>query len=576
MTEKLQFRVLYRQFLFRMVDLELLSSSAQGDISRLLGQLAAMLIFFSSGLGLFAVLFNERLMPPRIQLVTIWSIEHFLIETTMLVVGLFAVLSWDSAFPDRRDILVLAPLPVRARTMFVAKLAALGVALGLGVVCFNCLGGLAWPMLHFTPEDGFALRSLAAYWIAVALGGIFLFGSVLTLQGLAAQLLPRRHFLRISALLQLGAFCAMLAGVLLEPMLEIPEALVAPANRHWLEWMPPYWFWGLFEKLNGSAIPGWAPPGVAEVWATLARRAWMGFAVSIAGTGILFLLAYFRTVRRIVEEPDIAPGSGVLGRTGMNWLPRFGAAPLTAVVHFSVRTLLRSRQHRLLLAFYLGIGFSFLILVKNAPREPGSPDLPPIAPALIATVVMMCCWVVGTRVVFSRPLEIRANWIFRVAGTGGGAVEALAAARRSLLVLAVIPTWVVSLVSITNWPWREAVSHLAILGFFGIVVAEVCLYGFRKIPFTCTYLPGKTRLNLLGPVAYGFFIVLFQLAQFEIDLLSSPIKTALFAAGLAAIAIALQRYTSGIARAEAGRVQFEEVETPAVLTLGLNRDGTPV
>jgi hypothetical protein len=29
---KLQFRVLYRQFLFRMVDLELLSAAAQGDI----------------------------------------------------------------------------------------------------------------------------------------------------------------------------------------------------------------------------------------------------------------------------------------------------------------------------------------------------------------------------------------------------------------------------------------------------------------------------------------------------------------------------------------------------------------
>ena len=34
---KLQFRVLYRQFLFRMVDLELLSASAQGDVSKLLG-----------------------------------------------------------------------------------------------------------------------------------------------------------------------------------------------------------------------------------------------------------------------------------------------------------------------------------------------------------------------------------------------------------------------------------------------------------------------------------------------------------------------------------------------------------
>ncbi len=45
--EKLQFRVLYRQFLFRMVDLELLSADALGDSNKLLGQFAALLIFVS-------------------------------------------------------------------------------------------------------------------------------------------------------------------------------------------------------------------------------------------------------------------------------------------------------------------------------------------------------------------------------------------------------------------------------------------------------------------------------------------------------------------------------------------------
>ena len=29
-----------------------------------------------------------------------WTMEHFLIATTMLAVGLFAVLSWESTFPD--------------------------------------------------------------------------------------------------------------------------------------------------------------------------------------------------------------------------------------------------------------------------------------------------------------------------------------------------------------------------------------------------------------------------------------------------------------------------------------------
>jgi hypothetical protein len=43
--EKQQLGVLYRQFLFRMVDRKVLAASAQGDSSRLLGPCATLLIF---------------------------------------------------------------------------------------------------------------------------------------------------------------------------------------------------------------------------------------------------------------------------------------------------------------------------------------------------------------------------------------------------------------------------------------------------------------------------------------------------------------------------------------------------
>ena len=134
---KRQFRVLYREFLFRMVDLEVLSSHAQGDMNKLFGQFASLLVMVS------IVLVPSRDGPPED---LAWPMEFFLITTTMLVVGLFAVLSWDSTFPNRRDVLVLAPLPVRGRTFFLAKIAAVATALGLTVVTLHCLAGLAWPL----------------------------------------------------------------------------------------------------------------------------------------------------------------------------------------------------------------------------------------------------------------------------------------------------------------------------------------------------------------------------------------------------------------------------------------------
>jgi hypothetical protein len=132
---KLQFRVLFRQFLFRLFDLEVLSPQAEGDASRLFGQLAALLVYVSAVLGYFALLFDGPWAAGLLRLVVNMIAQHFLIATTMLVVGLFAVLSWDGIFPDRRDSHVLGPLPVKPRTMFFAKVSAVAAALGLTFYC---------------------------------------------------------------------------------------------------------------------------------------------------------------------------------------------------------------------------------------------------------------------------------------------------------------------------------------------------------------------------------------------------------------------------------------------------------
>src|SRR5579863_610751 len=97
---KAQWRILYRQFLFRVFDLEVLSAHAQGDANRLLGQFAALLVFISLSVAFGAVILADPKAPGRdpgaIVQVVLMLAQHFVIATTMLVVGLFAVLSWDA------------------------------------------------------------------------------------------------------------------------------------------------------------------------------------------------------------------------------------------------------------------------------------------------------------------------------------------------------------------------------------------------------------------------------------------------------------------------------------------------
>jgi hypothetical protein len=74
-------------------------------------------------------------------------------------------------------------------------------------------------------------------------------------QGLAAQVLLRRLFLRTSAFLHLAAFCLFVSVYFPEPKLTTPGAIAATHNQGYLEWSPSYWFFGLFQQLH-RADPG--------------------------------------------------------------------------------------------------------------------------------------------------------------------------------------------------------------------------------------------------------------------------------------------------------------------------------
>jgi len=919
-----QFRILYRQFLFRMVDIELLSADARGDTSKLFGQFAALLIAVSIPLSVIGAEVGG------LSLVFQWSGVHFVIATTMLVVGLFAVLTWDSTFPDRRDVMVLAPLPIRSRTVFLAKLAAVTTALGVTIGALHIFAGFVWPLalnnrheeaiapsigysaamppvgaadleqaltrdlapalkagalgpdtgggvtvgvwkqgerrifaygtaktdsifeigsitkpftalalaqlaiqgkvrldepvrallppdtvpqpdgpeitlldlathrsglapfpynlhptnrlnpfafreygaeqlyaflkshgvakpenarflysnlgygvlgqalinrsgasyadlignitgplgmhdtvvdlspeqrgrliqgyasprvpvggvdlgalagagairstaadmlrylsanLHpetvsdtglraamqsehklrapITPEAGIALawiyytnkgiyehnggtsgytsdaffspagdyavivltnvgpdlfqfasmlaehirarlegeravslnvalvpgsggsawdflRLFAAWWITMMASGAFIYCCVLVAQGVAALLLPRRYFLRVSSWMQLGAFALLVAGYFLEPKVVTPSALLLHESSAYLEWSPSYWFLGLFQQWNGS-------PALPE----LAVRAWIALAIAFGATALVYTLAYLRTMRRIVEEPDIAPAAG-----GRSWLPGFGSGFATAIGQFAIRTILRSRQHRLLLAFYLGIGFALAIFFRRMDEAANALGNTVPLSVLGATILIAILSVAGIRVAFSLPIDMRANWIFRIVPIPAGP-RCMSARRRAIYALSVVPVCLGAAVMLPSiWPWQTAVKHLAVLGLLAVAVAELCLHGTQKLPFTCSYLPGKSNFNITFLISCVLiFVALVNAAQLERDSFGNAPAYAALVGVLAAFAICARWSADRLAKSPEGELRFEEADEPAVRSLGLHRDG---
>jgi hypothetical protein len=550
---KRQFCTLWRVFLLRVVDFDLLSADA--DPTKLIGQFATIFCTFSFVFSLPLVLIGGNELP----MTDAWMFEHFLIETSMTAAGLIAILNWDAAFPDKRDLLVLAPLPVKKSTMFLAKVGALFAAPGLALVALNVFSGLLWPLLFRSSGSGFfgMLRALPAYWITISAASAFFVLTILTLQGLAANLLPRQLFLRLSAVLQTVVMCTLLSVYLLGPSLESPLALTSPQNQRILDWLPSYWFLALFNQLNGSTHPALAP---------LAARAWIGLGFSTLGTCAALLLSYFRLMPKIVEQPDILPQM-----RSVSWSPRFGSPLTQALTLFSLRTLLRSRQHRMIFSFYLGLGITIVIAYAHTvPAGFGFIGATISRSFLFASILMMILTVVALRIVASIPISLQANWMIRITQVRS-VRDYQKGVRFSWLALGVTPVvLVIAACLLFMYPWRPALGHLTLMAGLGLFLVELCLTTFPKIPFTCSYLPGKAQIHFVFWGGLMLFIrLLNKAAEVEGRLLNRPLGCLMMILVVACAALAMRLLSESRALSTEDLL-FEEEYPAGITTLRLS------
>jgi hypothetical protein len=406
-----------------------------------------------------------------------------------------------------------------------------------------------------------AFLSLAAYCIAVVLAGSFAALLVIALQGITMQLLPRQAYLRLSAPLQALAFCALTGLYFLEPSLESRQALTAPENQTLLHWLPAYWFLGLFERLNASTF---------GPFASLAHLAWMGLLVVGAVAVGALLAAYVRTLPKLVEQPDILPSR----RRVLIW-PRKIKSVRLAIILFALRTLVRSRQHRTIVSFYLGVGGAAAVAYAQFGGGAGmwqglrAPDAREVV--MSTTIVLMCIAVAAVRVSFSLPVALRANWIFRMAQCREMS-EYLAASRSVLLLLGVTPMVLCSAaVLFAVWPYRPAAVHSAALMLLGGGLAEWSLAGFRKLPFTCSYLPGRANSHIIFWLAVLFLIpIANELASLEARLLATTVGS-IFLIAIPGLVWAGARRHNRTHVTGGMQLIFEEQLPPEVFSLKLDR-----
>jgi hypothetical protein len=234
-----------------------------------------------------------------------------------------------------------------------------------------------------------------------------------------------------------------------------------------------------------------------------------------------------------------------------------------------------------ILAFYLGIGFGATVFllkspvareISNSPMKDGWHQVTVTVPLLAASIILTGFWIVGIRAVFSLQVELSANWVFRIVPLRAGSI-CVSAMRRSLRALALAPALgFSSVLFLTLWPWQPAIEHLVFVMLLCLAITELCLPGNRKIPFTCSWLPGKSNVHIAFWICIMLILeIVLRLAGLERELLDRPGWCAVIAIGLAASAALAAWRTARLADADTEMLQFEEAPSWQLTTLDLRR-----
>ncbi|MGC4050568.1 MAG: ABC transporter permease [Paludibaculum sp.] len=374
--------------------------------------------------------------------------------TILLVAAL-----WQSFYPSTRDCLALAGRPVSFADLFCAKFTAVGLVYTTFVMLLTLPAALVLRIV-----TGVGLSSSFPAMAAVCTLAFFV---PIALQGIVLNILPPRAFERVTIWLQATLAAIAIAGFPLAAGGELPVLRLS----------------------SGYLVP-------------------TALAVPVLAT--LIYLVSFHRYRRILLE---SPFSGSIRRFDFlsRLLDRLVADPREQAAHFFFcKTLTRSRVHRLAAIVYAAAALAWTVksaadVAAGTRADEGPGGMTVTACSLIVLLVLLA----GLRHVFSLPADLGSNWIFRLAEREGRA-SWLRAVEHFALACTTVP---IGIGAATLFARSEGLfTSLAwpvILWFLAAACFEFLFRDWRKMPFTCSYQPGKRPLVLTCAIFASIVLLLY-------------------------------------------------------------------
>ena len=493
---------------------------------------------------------------------------------SMILIGVVVVFEWDAIFPDERDFYNLTPLPIKPHLIFFAKLVSLALFVVVFHFAINGIATLLFPGFIFVKsfKPGSAgwrisncdvFRYYSSHAISLFVSTLFVFASVIAIRSISLLFFPVK-------LVRIGSRCAQLALILLLLCVLFSFSSIAPdrlmQERAPLIYLfPPFWFLGIYETLIGHD---------GRVFCTLSKLGWTAVGVSCLVSIVSYTVSYWSCMQKQFLSIGIAFSSLSTIKKTWVWLAHktFLARPAErACFHFIALTAFRRREHLLYIGSFVAVGIAFICMKIYTIRSDEMSTLSPNLNVLLSFPLIMSFFILmGLRFAFSIPADLNANWIFKITDKQkleeacGGAKKFMWCAIHMPLLLVFVPCYLMI------WSPYFVLLHVAYVSVLSLILIEVLLFRLEKVPFTCSYIPGKANIKLWWPVyviaGIGFS---YHSTFLERWLLQDMKRYSAFAITAGVILAIMQRCRSAfLKRLDAFRFEEEPEEQIFVLHIG--------
>ena len=121
------------------------------------------------------------------------------------------------------------------------------------------------------------------------------------------------------------------------------------------------------------------------------------------------------------------------------------------------------------------------------------------------------------------PLALPANWVFRVTEYPETRIY-LSGLKKGIVILIVGPLlFICFIVFLFLWGWGSALLLVLFTLGIALILLELLFWNFAKIPFACSYLPGKAKIHMFAVIYFlAFLVYAVSLSSLVSRLLDSP------------------------------------------------------